>query len=65
MEMQKILTQICDVAGEIDFLLSSNKVPGPYSRTRAYEFKKLIPNSRVFQYRDVLRSYFVVDVSTT
>lgn len=64
MEMQKILTQICDVVGEIEFLLSSNNVPGPYSRTRAYEFRKLIPNSRVFQYRDVLTSYYVVDVST-
>ena len=72
MEMQKILTQILDVVGEIEFLLSSNNVPGPnscifgpYSRTRAYEFRKLISNSRVFQYRDVLVSYYVVDVSTT
>lgn len=64
MDMQKILTQILDVVGEIEFLLSSNNVPGPYSRTRAYEFKKLTPNSRVFQFRDVLTSYYVVDVST-
>lgn len=64
MELQKILTKICDVVGEIDFLLSSNNVPGPYTRTRAYEFRKLIPNSRVFQFRDVLTSYYVVDVSS-
>lgn len=64
MDMQKILTQIIDVLGEIEYLLKSNNVPGPYTRTRAYEFRKLIGNSRVFQYRDVLTSYYVVDVST-
>lgn len=64
MDMQKILTQIIDVLGEIDYLLKSNNVPGPYSRTRAYEFRKLLGDSRVFQYRDVLTSYYVVDVSS-
>ncbi|AYQ58155.1 hypothetical protein [Microviridae sp.] len=64
MDMQKILTQIIDVLGEIEYLLKSNNVPGPYSRTRAYEFRKLLGNCRVFQYRDVLKSYYVIDVST-
>lgn len=64
MDMQNCLTQISDVIGEIEFLLQSLNVPGPYSRSRAYQFRKLIPNSRVFQYRDVIKSYYVVDVST-
>lgn len=64
MDMQKILTSITDVLGEIEYLLKSNNVPGPYSRTRAYEFRKLVPNTRVFQFRDVVTSYYVVDVSS-
>ncbi len=64
MDMQNCSTQIHDVIGEIEFLLQSLNVPGPFSRSRAYQFRKQIPNSRVFQYCDVIKSYYVVDVST-
>ena len=63
--MQKILNQIKDVLGEVDFLLKSNNVSGPYARTSAYKFIKLFGDCRVFQFwGPYLPSYYVVDVST-
>ena len=65
MDVQNLLNQTKDVLGEIKNLLESNNVPGPYSRTRAYEFRKLLGDCRVFQFTDIyLASYYVVDVST-